>query len=246
MSEAETEWFACADPRPMLAFLRSKGRDRKLRLFACACCLRTEQFLTDEQNRHAIDVVEQFWDGKVVHKVYATAEIAAADSVAALRRAVAANQSASGSSNSQGVKLLSYQFAAEAVLGCFGKSFVDVAAECRGALRGFQTADIEDDDESRKQGESIEAAELVVQAALIRDIFGNPFRPVNVDGSWLTPPVVALAHDIYENRTFDRMPLLADALQESGCNNADILDHFRSDGPHVRGCWVVDLVLGKE
>jgi hypothetical protein len=246
MTEAETQWFACTDPRPMLAFLSSKVRDRKLRLFACACCLRTEQFLNDEQTRVAIDVVEQFWDGKVVHKVYAAAEKAAADSVAVLRHAVAAKQATSSSSNSQGVKLLAYLFAAEAVLGCFGKSFVDVAAECRGALRGFRTADIEDDDESRKQGESIEVAERAIQAALIRDIFGNPFRPVSVEGSWLTSTIVTLAHDIYEDRTFDRMPVLADSLQGSGCNNADILDHCRSDGPHVRGCWVVDLMLGKE
>jgi hypothetical protein len=77
----------------------------------------------------------------------------------------------------------------------------------------------------------------------IRDIFGNPFRPVAVDPSWLTSDVVALATGIYQNRAFDRMPILADALQDAGCDNDDILNHCRQPGEHVRGCWVVDLIL---
>ncbi|HJZ56976.1 MAG TPA: hypothetical protein VKE74_18550 [Gemmataceae bacterium] len=81
--------------------------------------------------------------------------------------------------------------------------------------------------------------------AVIRDIFGNPFCPVTVEPSWLTSTVVALAEGIDADRAFDRLPILADALQDAGCENADILDHCRSDGPHVRGCWVVDLMLGK-
>ena len=88
--------------------------------------------------------------------------------------------------------------------------------------------------------------QLVSIGDLVRCIFGNPFRPVAFDPSWLTSTVRALAEGIYEDRAFDRMPILADALQDAGCDNADILDHCRGDGPHVRGCWVVDLVLGKE
>jgi len=80
---------------------------------------------------------------------------------------------------------------------------------------------------------------------LLRDILGNPFRPVTVDPRWLTSTVVDLAAGIYAERAFDRMPILADALEEAGCDHADILTHCRGDGPHVRGCWVVDLVLGK-
>jgi hypothetical protein len=83
-------------------------------------------------------------------------------------------------------------------------------------------------------------------AWLLRCIFENPFRPVLLDPSWLTSTVVALAQGIYEERAFERMPILADALQDAGCDNADILDHCRGGGTHVRGCWVVDLVLGKE
>jgi hypothetical protein len=83
---------------------------------------------------------------------------------------------------------------------------------------------------------------------LIRDIFQNLFRPVAVDPSWLAwndGTVVKLAQAIYDDRAFDRLPILADALEEAGCDNADILAHCRQTGEHVRGCWVVDLILGK-
>jgi hypothetical protein len=81
---------------------------------------------------------------------------------------------------------------------------------------------------------------------LIRDIFGNPFRSVALNPEWRTDTAVSLARHFYESRDFSAMPILADALQDAGCNNDDILDHCRDPkGIHVRGCWVVDLVLGK-
>jgi len=88
-------------------------------------------------------------------------------------------------------------------------------------------------------------AERAAQIQLLRDILGNPFRPVTVDPAWRTPAVVALAEDIYQHRDFERLPILADALRDAECDNSDVLDHCRGPGPHVRGCWVVDLVLGK-
>ena len=81
---------------------------------------------------------------------------------------------------------------------------------------------------------------------LLRDIFGNPFRPFHFSPEWRTDTAVALARQIYDARDFSLMSILADALQDAGCENEDILDHCRGPGPHVRGCWVVDLVLGKE
>jgi hypothetical protein len=93
--------------------------------------------------------------------------------------------------------------------------------------------------------EEADSAESTAQADLLRDIFGNPFRPVMFDLSWRTSTVLALAKQMYESRDFTAMPILADALQDAGCEHADILAHCRGDGPHVRGCWVVDLVLGK-
>jgi hypothetical protein len=86
---------------------------------------------------------------------------------------------------------------------------------------------------------------FAVQAALVRNVFGNPFRPVAVEPSWLTSDVVALARGIYDEKAFDRMPILADALQDAGCANDDVLTHCRdAKQVHVRGCWVVDLLLG--
>ena len=87
--------------------------------------------------------------------------------------------------------------------------------------------------------------EYLAQADLLRCVVPFPFRPVALDPAWLTSTVVALAQGIYGERAFDRMPILADALQDAGCENADVLDHCRDPQQvHVRGCWVVDLVLG--
>lgn len=89
--------------------------------------------------------------------------------------------------------------------------------------------------------------EARVQADLLRDIFGNPFRPIAVVPSWLTTDVRLLARGIYEEKAFDRMPILADALQDAGCDSDDLLAHCRdASAAHVRGCWVCDLVTGKE
>jgi hypothetical protein len=80
---------------------------------------------------------------------------------------------------------------------------------------------------------------------LFRAIFGNPFRPVTFAPEWRSEAAVGIAAKMYDARDFGNMPILADALQDAGCEHADILSHCRGDGPHVRGCWVVDLVLGK-
>jgi len=78
-----------------------------------------------------------------------------------------------------------------------------------------------------------------------RCVAGNPFRPVAFSPSWRSETAVALASATYAERAFDRLPILADALEEAGCDHADVLSHCRGPGPHVRGCWVVDGVLGK-
>jgi hypothetical protein len=88
---------------------------------------------------------------------------------------------------------------------------------------------------------------------LLRDIIPNPFRPVSVDPGWLSPTVLQFARATYDERrlpggTLDSSSLviLADALEEAGCTDSAILEHCRGPGPHVRGCWVIDLLLGKE
>jgi hypothetical protein len=87
--------------------------------------------------------------------------------------------------------------------------------------------------------------EQLAQLALLRDILGNPFRPVVFPRKWRTDTAVTLARQMYESRDFGAMPILADALQDAGCDSEDILNHCRDPGEHVRGCWVVDLILGK-
>ena len=82
-------------------------------------------------------------------------------------------------------------------------------------------------------------------ARLLHDIVGNPYRPVAFDPAWLTSDVLAMCRGMYESRDFAAMPILADALQDAGCAEAAVLAHCRGPGPHVRGCWVVDRVLGK-
>jgi len=96
-------------------------------------------------------------------------------------------------------------------------------------------------------------AEWTAQAAIVKEIFGNPFRPIPLAPAWRTPTVTALAQAAYDERILpagtldpDRLAVLADALEEAGCDNDDILSHLRGPGPHVRGCWAVDLLLGKE
>jgi hypothetical protein len=91
-----------------------------------------------------------------------------------------------------------------------------------------------------------ERGERAIQVTLLRDIFNNPFRPIGVNPACVTQAVLELTRTIYHDRAFDRLRILAHALEEAGCDNADILSHCRGPGEHVRGCWVVDLLTGRE
>jgi hypothetical protein len=97
----------------------------------------------------------------------------------------------------------------------------------------------------QEEGATAWTDERQAQAVLVREVFGNPFRLVSLDPAWRTPAILHLAQAVYDDRAFDHLPILADALEEAGGTNGEVLDHCRSPGPHVRGCWVVDLVLGK-
>jgi hypothetical protein len=107
---------------------------------------------------------------------------------------------------------------------------------------------------SRAAGsESALDPEMLAHVVLLSDVFGNPFRRTALDPAWRTPTVVALATAAYEDRIMpaghlhpDHLAVLADALEDTGCDNVDLLSHLRGPGPHVRGCWVIDLLLGKE
>ncbi len=217
----ETEWLTATDPTTMLEYLKGKASDRKLRLFACACCRAVWESFTHERSRQAVELAERYADGLEDDATLGRAHSMAYDALASyqhqhhFRRMV----------NRDGLSRIEWRF--------------HLAAESAHLHRPFLLG---------RLGALRHDPELVAVApALIRETFGlSPATPVTLDPRWLTETVVALANSIYAERAFDRMPILADALEEAGCDHADILSHCRGDGPHVRGCWVVDLLLGKE
>jgi hypothetical protein len=91
----------------------------------------------------------------------------------------------------------------------------------------------------------VRADEAIAHCRILREILGDPFHPATIDPTWLTSTVVRLADVIYEERAFDLMPYLDDALEQVGCTSAEILGRRRSGAEHIRGCWALDLILGK-
>ena len=83
------------------------------------------------------------------------------------------------------------------------------------------------------------------QVAILHDLFGNPFQPIEIDAAWLTPDVISHVEAIYTEGDFERMPTLGSALQKAGCDEVNILNHCHESIGHVRGCWVIDSLLGK-
>ncbi len=233
----EYEWQNSTNPTPMLEFLRGKRSDRKSRLFAVACGRRLGSHLTDA-DRQAIDFAERYADGladRAERRAAATSEGVSFDIklVTSVDMAALVQQ--------PGISVTS--FFAERLVTRLVRQAVPFPTPVSGSPTYMR--EVQRIMRSPRWREAVRI-EQSYQLHLIIDLFGNPFRPTGVDPSWLTSDVVTLTTGIYRDRGFDRMLILADALQDAGCDNADILTHCRSDGPHVRGCWVVDLLLGKE
>jgi hypothetical protein len=226
----EEEWLACSDPRPMLEFLRDKASDRKLRLFACACCRRIWSFIVGDKGRRAVEAAEEYADqacsSERLKKEWD------AEGVTAVGHAI----DGATAMNAEWGAAWAARNMVEAVTD---RNLLILLPPSSGDIRAWATARLE-----RKQ--SSEHTVRTIQATHLRDIFGNPYRPVTFDPSWRTLSVVRLAQTIYDERSFDKMPDLGDALERSGCHNEALLNHCREPGEHVRGCWVVDLALGKE
>jgi hypothetical protein len=230
------EWLACRDPEPMLQFLRAKASGRRLRLFACACC------------RRLPDHAQESWKALDVAERYADSELGERELIAAWGPASRVRYPAAAGLN---MDLGNYAAAAAAAAatpfwdsksGTHVQTVLDIARNIRIAI----AVDPDWEPDTWKAEES-------AQADLLRDIFGDPFQPVALGPSWRTSAVLALARAAYGDRPLrsgtlntTRLAILADALVEAGCGDADILGHVRGAGPHVRGCWVLDLVLGKE
>jgi hypothetical protein len=208
----------------MLEFLRASGKltERKARLLSAACCRRIWTLLTDQRSRTAVEVIERVTDGELSKAVLENAYVDAIDAY----------------------ETVYYH-------SPFGGDYCPAEAVKCAASPGY--------------GGSVEGAVMYAawakkgegpaQASFLRDIFGNPFHPVAISSAvlaWNDALVVRLARAAYEERhlpegTLDngRLAVLADALEEASCTDADILCHLRGPGPHVHGCWPVDLCLKK-
>ena len=221
----EAEWLAFTDPESMLSWLISIANERKLRLFACACCRQIWSLLLDDRSREAVLASEAFADGRLRPDELATYHAAAE---ASFRRCEYINERlADAAAAAHRTAASTEQF-----------DVVDVQ------LLAANAAAYERDDSWWADRTSNEA-QWAVQARLVRDVFGNPFHPVTIGPICRTPSVVDLARTVYNEHAFDRMHELTVALQQAGCADETILDHCRGPGPHVRGCWVLDLLLNK-
>jgi hypothetical protein len=222
----EAEWLASEDPEVMLIALMEGApatSPRKLRLFAVACGRHSSEWTTDPQSLSAIKTSEQYADGLIGRKKLA----------AARRDAFAASKAVGANRIAQHAAVLALNISYESDKASSAFELARTTAGCASSL--WYSA----------SGPAGEPFARRAQTDLLRDIIGNPFRPVALDPAWRTTAVLGLAEAIYADRAFDRLPILADALEEAGCANADLLDHCRGLGPHVRGCWAVDLILGK-
>jgi hypothetical protein len=216
----EAEWLACEEPSTMLhEVLSDASGSRKLRLFGCAACRRVWAVMGDDC-RAAVEASECYADGLISYEsldlISAAAEEAWED--------ILTEPDGEGSTAASVAHAASYASSPSLALYVLTEATESVVEARGGDL----------------------SEERAAQSALLRDIFGNPFRPVSFDPAWRTDTAVSLARGMYDSRDFGAMPILADALQDAGCEEEAILMHCRDvNQPHVRGCWVCDLVLGK-
>jgi hypothetical protein len=236
----EAEWLACDDPKSLLEFLLRR-LDRKFRLAAVGACRVFSDFLADDRisayiiDQHtrdalaALSVAERFADGQATD----LEREAAGETMRTLARSLSdADPLIGGDNYDEGMRLRDAETVVSAI-----RDALSLTPE--GTFSSLW---------------AIPGTEFLL-ARTLREVFGPPTSPTFNRG-WLTATVTTLARQMYESGDFSAMPILADALQDAGCDSADILDHCRGrpkgvqgelvGEPHVRGCWVVDLVLEKE
>jgi hypothetical protein len=225
----EEEWLSCAVPVLMLPALWGKTTARKGRLFAAACCRLHWTTLKDLRSQRAVEIAEQFADGGMEEDDRVQAEAAAWRACADIWQA----REQEAISGLLWTLQRDHVFASLAEWAVSGYPFDPRDVNGGIPSRLFQECDRED----------------MVFSPLLREVFGNPFRPARIDWLWRTPDVIALANAAYECRdlptgTLDRahLGILADALEEAGCTEQAILNHLRGPDRHVRGCWALDLV----
>jgi hypothetical protein len=234
----EAEWLSSEAPSEMLRFLceqpdivRRKAGRRKLRLFGCACCRHLWEQMIDPRTRAAVEVAERLADDKASASEVAQALQQAQE---ARRSMVWYNEEVQKERVGQ-----DHQRAAQAACTVLDHRYGNFA--WAGSTWGCGPGD--------PVGHKAHFQEQRWQAMVLRCLFGNPFHPLAAISAsiskWNDRTIPNLAEGIYQESAFDRLPVLADALEEAGCTDAGILSHCRQPGEHVRGCWVVDQLLSR-
>ncbi|MGH7173582.1 MAG: hypothetical protein ACRELF_17145 [Gemmataceae bacterium] len=245
----ETEWQECISPDLMLAYLGERASPRKRRLFACACVRRIWPLLHDDRLRQAVKVAERFADGRVSTRIREKARQLATR----LREEREAKElrartwmARAARSAAQAVEALLPEQEPILMPPRDIRELPDVVSATRTARTAARAAEAQHDDESSEAIDPIRRLHALDAVELVREIFGNPFRPVALDPSWLAWKdnlVPKMARVIYRKRCFRNLPLLGDAMEAAGCSDAAILTHCRAPVEHVRGCWLVDALL---
>jgi hypothetical protein len=246
----EAKWRTAEDPTPMLEFLVYRAADRKLRraavrklrLCAGACARRVWHLLPSEHGRRWIEIAEALADGQHVPEDLERerANDGAFHYIDGYRRERANRICWHSLLAAQGAIQLEAEFLGHWTRPGGATKLIEVPENAARALAHVRRADDE-----AEMDYAVLADELAAMVPLVRDVFGDPFRPPQFDALWRTADTVGLARAIYENLAFHHLPILADALMDAGCDDEEIIEHCRIDCSHVRGCWVVDLVLNK-
>ncbi len=233
----EAEWLACDEPDTLLEFVHSRMTARRGRLLAASFCRHVLPLTSDRWPRRAVEIAERFADGLASLEDMLAVSDRVADVYVSVPNPDPVNTEPPMSFKAESIAIQSTRF-----LTRDGETYLSSCCQCTylAALR-WAALRAGPDEAVPPYGTLVQW-----QISLIRDVVGNPFRPVPAHPAWLTSTAVSLAQTIYADRAFDRLPILADALEDAGCDSADLLAHLRGDGPHVRGCWALDLVLGKE
>jgi hypothetical protein len=218
--EGEENWRCGVDPVRLLRGLSLSLLPRKSRLLACACARNLRFLLAGEPTQAAVAAAEAFADG-----------LLDLDSLRAAQAAFAEHIAREEPFNRRLAQVI-WQITSDTVS-------LPPALQAAAQASSLYATGKPDDPEALHK-------EQVLQADLVRDVFGNPYNTVIMEPmcrEWRESLVVRLARSIYDEHAFDRMPILGDALEEAGCTDADVLGHCHAGTPHTRGCWVLDLVL---
>ncbi len=249
----EQGWLALTNPAHLLLFVRERLGDRQLRLFACACCRRVARLLKDRRARAALDFAERMADRGAAGRrgrpaAYRLARQACGEYWAVEEESFGAAGYLAHLAGSNAAHAAMCAVEAGALAAALGAcSTAELAAAYAGCKAPRARTGYPPDRQGRMEAERRE------QVLLLRDILGNPFRPLPLSPSLLTPTILSLAQASYSERLLPqghlepaRLAVLADALEEVGCADEGVLGHLRGPGPHVRGCHVVDAVLGRQ